>query len=91
MPGDHGHSGQPGGAQHARGGLRVRIRNIIYNIHDIYNIYNIYNVSRSGHPLSYASWMGWAVPLMLVNTGLAWLLLCTVLRPVRNTLQAGAR
>ena len=54
-------------------------------------MYNIYNVSRSGHPLSYASWMGWAVPLMLVNTSLAWLLLCTVLRPVRNTLQAGGR
>ena len=60
--------------------------NIIYNIHDIYNIYNIYNVPRSGHPLSYASWMGWAVPLMVVNTSLAWLLLCTLLRLVRNTL-----
>ena len=63
----------------------------IISMISIDNIYNIYNVSRSGHPLSYASWMGWAVPLMLVNTGLAWLLLCTVLRPVRNTLQAGGR
>ena len=37
--------------------------------------------SRGGrHPLSYASWMGFAVPLMLLNTVLAWLVILVIQR-----------
>ena len=37
--------------------------------------------SRGGrHPLSYASWMGFAVPLMLLNTLVAWLVILVIQR-----------
>ena len=34
----------------------------------------------SGHPLSYATWMAFCVPLMLLNTVIAWLAILLIMR-----------
>ena len=39
----------------------------------------------SGHPLSYATWMAFTVPLMLLNTLMAWGLFCFILRFVSKS------
>ena len=39
----------------------------------------------AGHPLSYATWMAFTVPLMLVNTLLAWGLFCVLIRFVTKS------
>ena len=38
-----------------------------------------------GHPLSFASWMAFSVPLMLLNTLMAWGLFCVILRFVSKS------
>ena len=37
------------------------------------------------HPLSYATWMAFTVPLMLLNTLMAWGLFCAILRFVSRS------
>ena len=39
----------------------------------------------AGHPLSYATWMAFTVPLMLVNTLVAWGLFCVITRFVSKS------
>ena len=39
----------------------------------------------AGHPLSYVTWMAFTVPLMLVNTLLAWGLFCVLIRFVTKS------
>ena len=39
----------------------------------------------AGHPLSYATWMAFTVPLMLLNTLLAWGLFCVLIRFVTKS------
>ena len=39
----------------------------------------------SEHPLSYATWMAFTVPLMLLNTLVAWALFCVILRFVSKS------
>ena len=39
----------------------------------------------AGHPLSYATWMAFTVPLMLVNTLVAWGLFCAITRFVSHS------
>ena len=39
----------------------------------------------AGHPLSYATWLAFTVPLMLLNTLMAWGLFCVILRCVSKS------
>ena len=43
------------------------------------------DVFGAGHPLSYATWMAFTVPLMLLNTLMAWGLFCVILRFVSKS------
>merc|ERR1719510_995700 len=39
-----------------------------------------YGANGGKHPMSYASWMAFCVPLMLVNTAIAWLMILVIQR-----------